>query len=103
MLAFWHYFYVPAHGPFWTGNVWGNVFVVAIAAPLGWLWAHTKFWPLRPIRHGIEGLHRKVDERHARADAHDEWVAQHLAALHRAHIGEPAPHPHFTLPPDPGH
>ncbi len=68
-----HYFYIPSHGAWYTGNVWGNLFVIAIVAPLGWLWSKTKFWPLRPIGHAIEHLHRKLDEHGA-----------HLAVI-RAH------------------
>lgn len=79
-LHFWHYFYVPAAGPWYSGNVWGNVFVIAVVAPLGWLWSKSKFWPLRPIKHGIDGLHKRVDELHAR---HDQNEANHAHLLER--------------------
>ena len=89
-LSHWfHYFYIPAGEPWYHGNVWGNLFVVAVIFPLGWLWSRTKFWPLRPLRHGIEGLHAKVDAfrkehqeahvaLHRRMDQHDDS----LEALH---------------------
>lgn len=85
------------HEPWYHAVSWGNVFVIAILAPLGWLWAKTKFWPLRPIKRGIQGLHTKLDDHHAHQNEHNEWVAKHIAALHRERIGEPESHPHFDL------
>jgi len=81
LLHFLQYFYAPAHGAWYTGNVWGNVFVVAVVAPLGWLWSRTKFWPLRPIRRGLDRLHARHDE-HAGALSRIEGE---LASLHRKH------------------
>ncbi|HXJ92640.1 MAG TPA: hypothetical protein VMT20_07130 [Terriglobia bacterium] len=77
--------------PWYTGGVWGNVFVIPIAAGLGWLWSRTKFWPLRPIKHGLEHLHVKVDEfRQEHREAHEKLhrkLDRH-AELHRAHRDE---------------
>jgi hypothetical protein len=39
--------YWPAHGPWWNGAIWGNVFVVPVAFILG-----AVFWP--PLRRRIE-------------------------------------------------
>lgn len=87
-LSIWHYIihwfqfnYVPSNGPFYTGATWGNVFVVAIAAPIGWLWSKTKFWPLRPIEHGFKHLHDRHDLHDERLDA----LIQRLEALHEKH------------------
>jgi hypothetical protein len=92
------FFYAPRTGPWWNGAIWGNVFVIPVAAALAYGWSRTKFWPLRPIRHGIEGLHRKVDAHHARAEAHAQWMARTQAAMHEHVTGHPAPtHPHFDL------
>lgn len=88
LLHFWHYFYVPSQGAWYTGNVWGNVFVVAVLAPLGWLWARTKFWPLKPIERHMRNLHTKVDALHARHDQHHEdleTIKQSLSDLHQKH------------------
>jgi hypothetical protein len=79
------YNYLPAHGPFYTGAVWGNVFVVPVVVVLGWLWSRSKFWPLRPIKHGIEGLHTKIDGVHEKLDAHAELHAAHAARLDALH------------------
>jgi hypothetical protein len=78
---FFHYFYVPTSGPWYAGNVWGNVFVIAIVAPLGWLWAKSKFWPLIPIQKGIHGLHERHDE-HKKAL---EDLTQSVQLLHDKH------------------
>jgi|ERR1700677_676288 len=85
------------HEPWWHAAVWGNVFVIFVVAPLGWLWSKTKFWPIKPIKEGITALHEKLDDHHKRQDEHNEWMAKHIAALHREHIGEPDPHPHFDV------
>lgn len=86
-----------------SGAIWGNVVVVTVLAPVGWIWSRSKWWPLRPIRHAISSVHEKLDARHAeiraeheRADAHRHWqfLAEHARAL-----GEPVPpHPHFPHP-----
>ena len=98
-LSHWfHFFYVPAGEPWYHGNVWGNAMVILVLAPLGWLWSKTKFWPLRPIKHGIQGLHEKLDAHHKRVEAHNEWMAKTHAAIHREITGkEPPPHPHFDI------
>jgi hypothetical protein len=59
-VSLWHYFYVPLHGPWYTGNVWGNVFVIAVVAPAAWLWSRTKFWPLRPAQHALAHIKHTV-------------------------------------------
>lgn len=91
------YNYAPNGQPFYLGADWPNAFILLVLAPAGWLWSHTKWWPLRPIRHALRTLHTKFDAHTKRQDAHNEWVAMHVAALHRKHIGEPAPHPHFGM------
>lgn len=100
---FFNYFYIPSSGPWYEGNVWGNVFVVAVIAPLGWLWSKSKYWPLLPVKHGISALHdkfdahtAKVDAHHARQHDHNEWMAKTLANMHREQMGyEAEQHPHF--------
>jgi hypothetical protein len=89
------YFYVPGHGPWYGGAVWGNLFVVPIAVLLGSL-----LWP--PTR---RRLHRFVDRKLApmhehikRAEQHNEWMARHLAVQHKKITGRDVdPHPHFDL------
>ena len=90
-----HTFYVPSSGPWYGGQVWGNVFVVAVIAPLGWLWSRTRFFPLRPIQHGLTALHAQLDAHHA----HNRWMAQAMRELHLKTDGEPPAeqHPHFDL------
>lgn len=70
-----------AGSPWYVGQVWGNVFVVAIVGPLGWLWAKTKFWPLAPIKAHLEALHARHQE-HADALSRLEGM---VADLHRKH------------------
>lgn len=53
MIHFLHYFYVPSTGPWYTGNVWGNVFVGPVVLAIGYAWSKTKFWPLRPAQHAL--------------------------------------------------
>src|ERR1700741_775684 len=60
------YFYVPAHGPFYEGNVWGNAFVILVLAPLGFVWSKMKFWPLKGLEADVQELHRLHHE-HAAA------------------------------------
>lgn len=99
LTSWFHYFYVPTQGAWYTGNVWGNAMVLLVLGPLGWLWSRTKFWPLRPVKHALRSLHEKFDVHTQRQDEHNLWVADHLAAIHRKQgLGEPAPHPHFELP-----
>jgi hypothetical protein len=89
MSAFLHFFYL-GH-PWYSGQVWGNVFVIAIVAPLGWVWARTKFWPLRPLQHGL----KRLEAHHARAHEHNEWAARQIARMHLEVTGQPADqHPH---------
>ena len=94
MIHFLHYFYVPSTGPWYTGNVWGNVFVIAVVAPLGWLWSKTRFWPMRPLEHAIHHVHERLDEHASHHEAHaqafDEIRAS-LADLHRKHDALSAP------------
>jgi hypothetical protein len=93
------YFYLPKGAPWYTGNVYGNVFVVPIVAVLGWFWSRSRFWPVRPVTKGVERLRTKLDAHSKRQDEHNEWVADHIAAIHRKQgLGEPEPHPHFDLP-----
>jgi hypothetical protein len=70
-LTHWLQFNYAPHGEVWyRAAVWPNVFVIAIVGPLGWVWARTRFWPLRPIRHALTGLHendRLADPRRGRA------------------------------------
>ena len=97
-LSHWfHFFYVPAGEPWYHGNVWGNVFVIAVVAPLGWVWSKTRFWPLRPVQHGLRHLHEKFDEHRAKQAEHNEWMARHVKALHEKHVGPVEDHPHFDL------
>src|ERR1700722_6427464 len=90
---FFHYFYIPATGPWYAGSIWGNVFVIAVVAPLGWLWSKTKFWPIRPITHSLQHLHTKLDEHRTemaehrkRIDAHNEWTARLHAEMYEHHL-----------------
>src|ERR1700756_2707770 len=81
LLHFWHVMYVPAHGPWYNGVVWGNVFVVPVAAALGYLWSKTKFWPLKPIHRSLERLH----EKHDKQVNHLENLQASLDQLHVKH------------------
>lgn len=83
LLHFWHTMYVPSAGPFYDGQVWGNVFVVAVLAPLGWLWSRTKFWPLRPLHRQLERVHAKLDEHRTATSA----LQARVEALHARHDG----------------
>lgn len=96
LLAFWHAMYVPRTGPFYDGQVWGNVFVIAVLAPAGWVWSRTKFWPLGPLHRQFERLHAKLDahhaavrDLHARHDAHAEQLAKLAARLDEVHAKLP--------------
>jgi len=93
-LSHWFAFnYAPTGGAWWTGAVWPNVFVVLVAAPLGWLWSRTRYWPLKPIQHGI----RRLEAHHQRHDEHNEWAARELAAIRLHLTGEhAAQHPHHA-------
>ena len=99
---FFQYFYYGQPGePWYHANVWGNVFVIAIVLPLGWVWAKTKYWPLRPMREGFAKMHEhfeRIHAHHQRQHEHNEWMAQTQAAIHREATGkEPPDHPHFDV------
>lgn len=68
---FLHFFYFPNGQPWYTGAVWSNVFVIAVLAPLGYMWSKTKYWPLNAI-------HSKLDSLFKRHDAHTEHLEQIL-------------------------
>jgi|HubBroStandDraft_6_1064221.scaffolds.fasta_scaffold03612_6 hypothetical protein len=79
--------------PWYHAATWPNVFVIAITFSCGFVWSKTKFWPLRPIKHGLDRLHTKVDDfrrehreahaaLHAKLDAH----ADALTALADSHL-----------------
>jgi hypothetical protein len=63
------------------GQVWGNVFVVFVAAPLAFIWAKTKYWPLHPIKVEIAHLHSKTSE----MLGHHRQHALKLDALRTSH------------------
>jgi hypothetical protein len=84
-INFFHYMYIPHGAPFYQGNIWGNAFVIAVIAPLGYIWSKTESFPLKPIQHGLKHLHDKVDGLHARHDAHDEIQAKIVASLELLH------------------
>ena len=53
----------------------------------------------RKVKAAWARLHTKLDAHAKHVDEHNEWVADHLAAIHRKQgLGEPEPHPHFDLP-----
>lgn len=83
-----------------TGAIWGNVVVLSVVVPAGWIWSKTKFWPLRPLKHAIHALHEKVDAHRASHDAevqrrqeHDRWTHDAILAMHRGE--HPPAHPHY--------
>jgi hypothetical protein len=85
---FLQYNYAPPGHSFWEGAVWPNVVVITIVAPLGWLWSKTRFWPLRPIKHALHGLHLKMDAHHSsleRLHGKVERYGQSLDELHAKH------------------
>lgn len=92
------YFYVPgSHEVWYHGNIWGNVFVIAVVAPLGYLWAKSKFWPLNLIHAKLDKIHEKVGasiEHHKRTNMMLEEVH------HFMHTGEE--HPRVTARRDAG-
>lgn len=65
--------------PWYTGQIWGNIFVVIVAGPLGWAWSRTKFWPFRPLRVALTRVHSRIDELHDKHDAHADLIRD----LHR--------------------
>jgi hypothetical protein len=68
-----------------NGFVWGNVLVIPVAGVLAYAWAKTKFFPLRPIQHGISKLHDKVDSVHAKLDHHKEQQQLMMTSLNELH------------------
>lgn len=72
-LAHWISFFYA----FPLGAVWGNVFVIFVLVPLGWVWTRTKFWPLKPIEKGVSLLHKKVDKSIAHHESHAEQLQNH--------------------------
>lgn len=82
---FWHYMYAPHGEPWYRAAVWPNLVVVSVLAPLGWLWAKTRWWPLRPIHSALRGLHEKADETHRKLDEHAALHAEHAESLNALH------------------
>lgn len=74
--------------PWYHAATWPNVFVLAITLTLGYVWSRTKYWPLRPIKHALEGVHTKLDAHgltlanlHTKITAHGESHAEHAQKL----------------------
>jgi hypothetical protein len=78
--------YAPSGGPWWAGNVYGNVFVIPIVAVLGFIWSRSHWWPLRPIHSALRGLHEKADETHRKLDEHAALHAEHAESLNALHV-----------------
>ena len=82
-----HWFHFLFWGsPWYTGAIWSNIFVVFVAAPLGYLWSKTKFWPLKYLERSHQELHDKIDELHRKHDiqqAHTEHLIQRIDDLHK--------------------
>lgn len=93
ILHFLQFFYLGNGHPWYQASVWGNVFVIPIAAALGIFWAKTKFWPLKPLEQGVHHLHTKVDGLHAKHDAHAEHLDRIEASLTELH----AKHDHLLM------
>ncbi len=79
VVFFWHWLqfnYTGGPGePFYRAATWPNVFVIAIVAPLGYLWSKTKFWPLRPLKHVLSHVvhaSRMIEEIHHLAHTGEE-------------------------------
>lgn len=71
--------YWPAHGPWYDGAVWGNIFVVPIAAVLGAI-----LWP--PLR---KRIHRFVDSHFSET----EMMLRHIIKHHPDIPDLPPPSP----------
>ena len=72
--GFWHFFFSPATGPWYTGNVWGNV---VATIPLALLGMAAFFWHRGVVRE----LHEKLDAHAAQLEAHGIAQAHHAAKL----------------------
>ncbi len=73
--------YLPAHGPFYMAQIWGNVFVAPVAFGLGWFWSKSRWWPLKPIEKGFHLVHKKLDNLDNRHDEHDKHLTTILERL----------------------
>lgn len=85
IVDFWKFFFAPDNGPWFTGNVWGNVVAMIpcgiIGGLIGTFWAKSKYWPFKL-------LHKKLDRLHERHDEHAadiEHVLHVLEDLHARH------------------
>lgn len=80
-----HFLHVMFLGhPWYMAAIWGNVFVIVVLGPLGWLWSRTKLWPLNKV-------HKRIDELHARHDElRDLLTNQDKALIHTSQVGKVA-------------
>lgn len=79
-----HWFHFLFWGsPWYTGAIWGNIFVVFVAAPLGYLWSKTKFWPLKYLERSHQELHQKIEDLHKKHDAHTRLQEAHTEEIKR--------------------
>ena len=81
--SWWHYNY--AGNPWYAGSIWPNVFVIPVAAVVLWVWAQTKFWPLKPLEREMARVHRKLDAHEAMHQMHADKLdrlARRIEALH---------------------
>jgi hypothetical protein len=85
MTHFLRFFYDPATGPWYGGQVWGNIVAVSILVPAGFLWSRTKFWPLRPVRRGLAAVHAEVLAHRQEARRHHEELHARVEDLHARH------------------
>jgi hypothetical protein len=76
---FWQFFFAPPAGPWYTGNVYGNVVAVVPCGVLAWLWA----------RSSKAATHALLRQHHAEAmeqrEAHELAAEKRHVALLESH------------------
>lgn len=78
---FYHFFFQPTVGPWYTGNVWGNMVAWVICGFIAIIWGRRKFikWDKRRKEHAEqlhEELKQHITNEHEKSRAHLERLTK---------------------------
>ena len=74
-MNFYHFFFYPSTGPWYSGNVWGNMVAWVICGVIAVLWGRRKFIKWNRKRERVdqerhEDMKRHITKKHEELKAH---------------------------------